>query len=79
MKLFWSQTLLYVAICVNVAAVSHGHMGAALLTDAVIASLNFWIIRNITSTDDARSTFLYYLSASLVGTAVGVSVGGWIR
>ena len=70
MKLFLAQVALYTFICWNVREVAQGGLQGALVSDAFIATLNYWIVRDIVR--KGRSKFFWYLAASLVGTWIGV-------
>ena len=65
--LFFIQIALYGLLCVNYRAIAQVQYNTAALSDFMIASLNFFIIRKIAKSEDALHQWLgYVLGLSLI-------------
>jgi hypothetical protein len=69
--LFVVQVVNYCLLTVNFRAVAQGEVALALATDAVIATMGFFIIRKISRTEDSTLSWAGYTAGSLVGTFLG--------
>ncbi len=71
---FLVQAVSYSILTVNFRAVAAGHLSVTLVTDALNATLSFFVIRRIAKSDDSIVGWLGYLFGSLVGTTIGMLV-----
>lgn len=72
--LFVIQVIAYTIFCVNYRAVANAHYHTAALSDFMIASLNFFVIRKIAHGDDHWYQWLGYALGSVVGSYVGIYI-----
>lgn len=72
--LFAIQTVLYAVLCINMRAVAMKDYEWALVSDFLIATLNFFIIRKISQGGEAMHQWAGYVAGSLVGTALGIRI-----
>lgn len=71
--LFVSQLVSYTIVTMNFRYVAQGNLAAALATDALHASLSFFVIRRIAQGGaETFAPWLGYLLGSLAGTAIGM-------
>lgn len=71
--LFACQLVAYTLVTMNFRYVAHGNVAYALGTDALHASISFFVIKRIaTSEDTSFGPWLGYLLGSLAGTAIGM-------
>lgn len=71
--LFLCQLVAYTLVTMNFRYVAQGNVAYALGTDALHASLSFFVIKRIAQSEDASvGPWLGYLLGSLVGTAIGL-------
>jgi hypothetical protein len=73
---FTVQLLAYSLITYNYRSIAGGHLTPVLVTDALNASLTFFVIRRIdrriAKSEDSTVGWLGYVCGSLVGTAIGM-------
>lgn len=72
--LFVIQIIAYTIFCINYRAVADAHYHAAAISDFMIASLNFFVIRKIAHGDDHLHQWLGYALGSVVGSYIGIWV-----
>ena len=66
------QILLYGILCINFRAVASAEYHKAALTDFLIASLNFFVIKKIASSTDAIHQWIGYVTGSIIGSYLGI-------
>ena len=66
------QIVLYSILCINFRAVAQAHYHEAALTDFLIASINFFVIRKIAQSTDALHQWIGYVTGSVIGAYVGI-------
>ena len=66
------QIVLYGILCINFRAVANTEYHKAALTDFLIASLNFFVIKKISSTTDALHQWIGYVIGSIIGSYLGI-------
>ena len=70
--LFFIQILMYAIWCVNFRAVADAHYDTAALSDFMIASMNFFVIKNIANSQDNLHQWAGYALGSVVGSYLGI-------
>ena len=63
---------LYLLLCVNFRAVAQADMGVALISDAAIAAMQFFVLRRIARAEEPTYLFTGYVLGSVLGTAAGI-------
>jgi hypothetical protein len=66
------QIVLYSILCMNFRAVATAHYHEAALTDFLIASMNFFVIRKIAQSTDALHQWIGYVTGSVIGSYLGI-------
>ena len=66
------QIISYSVLCMNFRAVAEAHYHEAALTDFLIASMNFFVIRKIAQSSDAIHQWIGYVLGSVVGSYLGI-------
>jgi hypothetical protein len=66
------QIVLYSILCINFRAVAQAHYHEAALTDFLIASINFFVIRKIAQSTDALHQWVGYVTGSVIGAYIGI-------
>jgi hypothetical protein len=66
------QIVSYSVLCMNFRAVAEAHYHEAALTDFLIASMNFFVIRKIAQSGDALHQWIGYVLGSVVGSYLGI-------
>ena len=66
------QIVLYSILCMNFRAVAEAHYHEAALTDFLVASMNFFVIRKISQSTDAFHQWIGYVSGSVIGSYLGI-------
>lgn len=71
--LFLTQVLMYTLLCINYRAVADGHYVHSAVSDFLIASTSFFVIKKISQTED-QSFWLWlgYSTGSIVGSIIGI-------
>lgn len=70
--LFTVQIVLYSIWCINFRAVADAQYHAAAISDFMIASINFFVIRKIAHGQDHIHQWLGYALGSVVGSYLGI-------
>jgi hypothetical protein len=70
--LFAIQLVLYGIVCINYRAVALADYHEAAITDFVLASLNFFVIRKIAKSDDTLHQWIGYVMGSVAGSYIGI-------
>lgn len=63
---------LYLLLCVNFRAVAQADLGVALISDAAIAAMQFFVLRRIAKAEEPTYLFTGYVLGSVLGTAAGI-------
>jgi hypothetical protein len=66
------QIVLYSILCMNFRAVAEAHYHEAALTDFLIASMNFFIIKKIAQSTDTFYQWVGYVVGSVIGSYIGI-------
>lgn len=70
--LFFIQVLSYTIWCINFRAVADTHYHTAALSDFMIASINFFVIRKIAHGQDKLHQWAGYALGSVAGSYLGI-------
>lgn len=68
------QIVLYSLLCINYRAIALGHYHWAALSDFVIASMNFFIIRKISKSEESFHQWVGYVIGSVIGSYSGIYI-----
>jgi len=74
LMLFLMQLILYGLLCINFRAVALADYHEAAISDFIIASMNFFVIKKIASTTDSLHQWIGYSVGSLVGSYLGIYI-----
>jgi hypothetical protein len=66
------QMVSYSLLCVNFRAVANTNYHQAALTDFMLASLSFFIIRRIARSEDSLHQWIGYVTGSVIGSYLGI-------
>jgi hypothetical protein len=66
------QIVSYSLLCINYRAVATTHYHEAAITDFMIASMSFFVIRKIARSDDSLHQWLGYAVGSVIGSYLGI-------
>jgi len=67
-----AQTALFAILCVNFRAIAEADYAVALISDALVASMQFFVIRRIAQDDDQAHRFAGYVIGSVLGSWLGI-------
>jgi hypothetical protein len=70
--LCFMQIILYGILCINYRAVAVADIPVAAITDGVIASLNFFVIKKISQSGESTLEWAGYTIGSIIGSIVGI-------
>ena len=70
--LFFIQVLSYTIWCINFRAVADADYHTAAMSDFMIASIQFFVIRKIANAQDAVHQWAGYALGSVVGSYLGI-------
>jgi hypothetical protein len=70
--LFCIQIVSYSLLCINFRAVATTDYHEAAITDFMLASLSFFVIRKIARSEDAIHQWLGYVAGSVTGSYLGI-------
>jgi hypothetical protein len=70
--LFCIQIISYSLLCINFRAVAATDYHEAAITDFMLASLSFFVIRKIARSEDAIHQWLGYVTGSVTGSYLGI-------
>ena len=65
---FW----LYVLLCINFRGIAQANYPVALISDAFIAALQFFVLRRIAKAEEPNHLFVGYVLGSVTGSAAGI-------
>jgi len=77
--LFFIQIALYGLLCINYRAVAQVQYNTAALSDFMIASFNFFVIRKIAKSEDALHQWIGYVAGSVAGSYLGIYISTLIH
>lgn len=66
------QIFLYGLLCINYRSVAAAHYHEAAISDFLIASMNFFIIKKISQSTDALYQWVGYVIGSVIGSYLGI-------
>ena len=72
LTLFAIQIVSYSLLCINFRAVASTEYHQAALTDFMLASLSFFVIRKIARSEDALHQWIGYVAGSVAGSYLGI-------
>ena len=72
--LFVVQVILFSVLCVNFRAIASAHYHTAAISDFIIASLQFFVIKKIADSDDSVKHWIGYTLGSVVGSYLGIYI-----
>lgn len=67
-----AQTALFAILCVNFRAIAEADYAVALISDALVAAMQFFVIRRITQGDEQAHRFAGYVIGSVLGSWLGI-------
>jgi len=70
--MFVIQIVNYSLLCINYRAVAQAHYAQSAITDFIIASLSFFVIKKIAHGDDTFHQWLGYAFGGVVGSIIGI-------
>jgi len=68
------QIVLYGLVCINYRSVALANYHEAAITDFIIASMNFFVIKKIAQNTDAAHQWVGYVTGSVLGSYLGIYV-----
>lgn len=68
------QIVSYSLLCINYRAVATTQYHSAALTDFMLATLSFFIIRKIARSEEALHQWIGYVTGSVIGSYLGIWV-----
>ena len=77
--LFIVQIVLYSILCINYRAVAQAQYHLAALTDFMIGSMSFFIIRKISRSEDSLHQWIGYALGCVAGSYLGIYVSTLIH
>ena len=77
--LFCIQIVSYSLLCINYRAVANTDYHEAAVTDFMLASLSFFIIRKIARSEDALHQWVGYVLGSVCGSYLGIYLSALIN
>jgi hypothetical protein len=72
--LFVVQIVLFSILCVNFRAISQAHYHTAAVSDFIIATLQFFVIKKIATSDESIKHWLGYTLGSVIGSYLGIYI-----
>lgn len=70
--MFMVQLVLYLFLVINFRAVAQANLFWSVISDPLIAGMNFLIIRKIAKSEDSWILFAGYTAGSAVGSVLGI-------
>lgn len=77
--LFLIQVTSYSFLCINYRAVAEKEYHIAAITDFMLATISFFVIRKIAKSDDALHQWMGYVSGSVVGSYLGIYISSLLH
>ena len=72
--LFVVQIVLFSILCINFRAISQAHYHTAAVSDFIIATLQFFVIKKIATSDESIKHWLGYIVGSVIGSYIGIYI-----
>lgn len=72
--MFLIQITNYSLLCINYRAVAQAHYVQSAASDFIIASLSFFVIKKIATSDDTFHQWLGYALGGVVGSIIGIYI-----
>jgi len=72
--LFFIQVVMYGLLCINFRAVAQTQYNLAALTDFMIGSMSFFVIRKIARSEDAIHQWIGYALGCVAGSYLGIYI-----
>jgi hypothetical protein len=66
------QIVLYGLLCINFRSVALANYHEAAISDFIIASMNFFVIKKISQSTDSTHQWIGYVLGSVVGSYLGI-------
>lgn len=66
------QIVLYSIFCINFRAISQADYHLAAISDFMIATLNFFVIKKIANNTDTLYQWIGYVTGSVIGCYIGI-------
>jgi hypothetical protein len=70
--MFAIQVATYSIICINYRAVAQAHYAWSALSDFIFASLSYFVIKRIATSDNTFHQWLGYALGGVVGSVLGI-------
>ena len=74
LALFVVQVIMFAVLCVNFRAIASAHYHTAAVSDFVIASLQFFVIKKIADSDESLKHWIGYTLGSVAGSYLGIYI-----
>lgn len=71
---FFAQMLLYLIFALNYRAIAQGNYIWSVISDVIVASITFFIIRKIAKSEDSILLWIGYTVGSVFGTIFGIYI-----
>ena len=72
--LFFVQVLMFSVLCVNFRAIASAQYNLAAISDFIIASIQFFVIKRIAGSDDSIKHWAGYALGSVAGSYLGIYI-----
>lgn len=72
--LFFIQIILFSVLCVNFRAISQAHYHTAAISDFIVATLQFFVIKKIANAEESTKHWFGYTLGSVVGSYLGIYI-----
>jgi hypothetical protein len=73
-QVFGVQYLLYVLLCINFRGIAQANYPVALISDTLIAAMQFFVMRRIAKAEEPNHLFAGYVIGSVLGSAAGIQL-----
>jgi hypothetical protein len=77
--LFLIQVTSYSFLCINYRAVAEKQYHLAAITDFMLATISFFVIRKIARSDDALHQWMGYVAGSVAGSYLGIYISSLLH
>jgi len=72
--LFFIQIVLFCVLCVNFRAIALAHYHTAAISDFIVATLQFFVIKKIANAEESTKHWIGYTAGSVVGSYLGIYI-----
>lgn len=66
------QIVLFTVLCINFRAIAFANYHLTAISDIIIASLQFFVIKRISSSEESVPNFIGYVLGSVIGSYLGI-------